>query len=149
LVCCTKCCSAAQWTLHPPQKQKTRVRIPPGYKLFRKNIAVFVCRKREIKTLTLKYKKIGIPDSYPLRETLGMKLFRIRSKYVYVCKPRVNKAALDRCCSLECVHQGDRIRRIFARRAIVHFGLFFENYRSSPICIVLVPRQLVKCPLVK
>jgi hypothetical protein len=24
----------AQWTSHPPQEQKTRVRIPPGYKIF-------------------------------------------------------------------------------------------------------------------
>jgi hypothetical protein len=30
----------AQWTLHPPQEQKTRVRIPPGYTVFREDITV-------------------------------------------------------------------------------------------------------------
>jgi hypothetical protein len=30
----------AQWTSHPPQLQQTRVRIPPGYKVLRKNIAM-------------------------------------------------------------------------------------------------------------
>jgi hypothetical protein len=28
----------AQWTLHPPQEQKARDRIPPRYKVFRENI---------------------------------------------------------------------------------------------------------------
>jgi hypothetical protein len=32
----------AQWISHPPQVQKTRVRIPPGYKVFRENIAVLL-----------------------------------------------------------------------------------------------------------
>jgi hypothetical protein len=27
----------AQWTSHPPQRQLTRARIRPGYKVFRKN----------------------------------------------------------------------------------------------------------------
>jgi hypothetical protein len=33
----------AQWTSHPTQEQKTRVQIPPGYKVFRKNMAVLLC----------------------------------------------------------------------------------------------------------
>jgi hypothetical protein len=34
----------AQWTSHPPQEQKTRVRIPPGYKVFReKHSNAVVC----------------------------------------------------------------------------------------------------------
>jgi hypothetical protein len=33
---------AAQWTSHPTQEQKTRVRIPPGYKVFRENIAMLL-----------------------------------------------------------------------------------------------------------
>jgi hypothetical protein len=27
-------CGVAQWTSHPPQEQKTKVRIPPGLKFF-------------------------------------------------------------------------------------------------------------------
>jgi hypothetical protein len=30
----------AQWTSHPPQEQKTRVRIPPGYKVFKSDAFV-------------------------------------------------------------------------------------------------------------
>jgi hypothetical protein len=30
----------AQWTSHPPQDPKTRVQIPPGYKVFREFIAL-------------------------------------------------------------------------------------------------------------
>jgi hypothetical protein len=33
----------AQWTSHPPLEHKTRVRIPPGYKVFRENIAMRMC----------------------------------------------------------------------------------------------------------
>jgi hypothetical protein len=33
----------AQWTSHQPQRQQTRVRIPLGYKVFRKNIAMLLC----------------------------------------------------------------------------------------------------------
>jgi hypothetical protein len=33
----------AQVTSHPPQEQKTQVRIPPGYKGFRENIAMLLC----------------------------------------------------------------------------------------------------------
>jgi hypothetical protein len=33
----------AQWTSHPPKEQKTRVRIPPGYKVFKENIAMLLC----------------------------------------------------------------------------------------------------------
>jgi hypothetical protein len=33
----------SQWTSYQPQKQKTRVRIPLGYKGFRENIAMQVC----------------------------------------------------------------------------------------------------------
>jgi hypothetical protein len=32
----------AQQTSHPPQEQKTRVQIPQGYKVFRKNIAMLL-----------------------------------------------------------------------------------------------------------
>jgi hypothetical protein len=28
----------------PPQEQETRVRIPPGYKVFRENIAMLLCK---------------------------------------------------------------------------------------------------------
>jgi hypothetical protein len=46
----------AQWTSNAPQEQKTRVQIPPGYKVLGKskqcccglNVMV-VCRKREVK----------------------------------------------------------------------------------------------------
>jgi hypothetical protein len=34
----------AQWTSHPHQKQKTRVRIPPGYEDFREIIAMLLCK---------------------------------------------------------------------------------------------------------
>jgi hypothetical protein len=33
----------APWMSHPPQEQKTRVRIPPGYKDIRKNTSVLLC----------------------------------------------------------------------------------------------------------
>jgi hypothetical protein len=33
----------ARWTSHPPQEQKTRVRIPPGYRVFRENKAMLFC----------------------------------------------------------------------------------------------------------
>jgi hypothetical protein len=33
----------AQWTSHPSQEQKTRVQIPPGYKVFGENIATLFC----------------------------------------------------------------------------------------------------------
>jgi hypothetical protein len=33
----------AQWTSHPPQELKTRVRIPPGYKVFKDAMAMMVC----------------------------------------------------------------------------------------------------------
>jgi hypothetical protein len=36
-------CGVAQWTSHPPQGQKTRVRIPPGCKVFREIIALLLC----------------------------------------------------------------------------------------------------------
>jgi hypothetical protein len=55
----------AQRPSHPPQEQKTRVRIPPGYKVFwEKNIAMLLCKidlifivccKGEIKALAKKY----------------------------------------------------------------------------------------------
>jgi hypothetical protein len=35
----------AQWTPHPAQKQKTRVRIPPGYKVFSVVMAMILCSK--------------------------------------------------------------------------------------------------------
>jgi hypothetical protein len=33
----------AQWSLHPPQEQQTRVRIPPRYKVFREIEVVLLC----------------------------------------------------------------------------------------------------------
>jgi hypothetical protein len=33
----------AQWTPHPTQEQKTRVQIPPSYKVFRETIAMLLC----------------------------------------------------------------------------------------------------------
>jgi hypothetical protein len=33
----------AQWTSHLPQEQKTKDRIPPGFKVFRENIATLLC----------------------------------------------------------------------------------------------------------
>jgi hypothetical protein len=33
----------AQWTSYQPQRPQTRVRIPPGYKGFRKNISMLFC----------------------------------------------------------------------------------------------------------
>jgi hypothetical protein len=32
--------SVVQWTSHQPPEQKTRVRIKPGFKVFRENIAI-------------------------------------------------------------------------------------------------------------
>jgi hypothetical protein len=32
-----------QWTSHPPEEQKTRVRIPPRHKDFRENIPMLLC----------------------------------------------------------------------------------------------------------
>jgi hypothetical protein len=31
-----------QWTSHPPQEPKTRVRIPPGYKVFMENVGMLL-----------------------------------------------------------------------------------------------------------
>jgi hypothetical protein len=45
----------AQWASHPPQEQKTRVRVPPGCKVFRGNIAMLlsifdlICNVRVLK----------------------------------------------------------------------------------------------------
>jgi hypothetical protein len=33
----------AQWTSHRPPRQQSQVRIPPGYKVFRKIIALLLC----------------------------------------------------------------------------------------------------------
>jgi hypothetical protein len=33
----------AQRTSHQPQRQQPRVRIPPGYKVFRENIPMLLC----------------------------------------------------------------------------------------------------------
>jgi hypothetical protein len=33
----------AQWTSHPPLRQSTRVRIPPGFNAFRKDTAMLLC----------------------------------------------------------------------------------------------------------
>jgi hypothetical protein len=38
----------AQWTSNPPQEQKTWVRIPPGYKVFRELIAMLLCTPKNI-----------------------------------------------------------------------------------------------------
>jgi hypothetical protein len=56
----------AQGTSHQPQRQQTRFRIPPGYKVFRENIAMLLCffdlactvcvLKTEIKALAKKLK---------------------------------------------------------------------------------------------
>jgi hypothetical protein len=33
----------AQWTSLPPQEEMARVRIPPGYKVFKENITMLMC----------------------------------------------------------------------------------------------------------
>jgi hypothetical protein len=42
---CYKMCpgGVAQWTSHPPQRQQSEVRVPPGYEVFRKNQAMLLC----------------------------------------------------------------------------------------------------------
>jgi hypothetical protein len=41
---CTIRQEVAQVTSHPPQEQKTRVRIPPGYKILKEIIAMLMCK---------------------------------------------------------------------------------------------------------
>jgi hypothetical protein len=51
-----------KWTSHLPHEQKTRVRIRPGYKVFKENIAMLLCLtyvlfvrwKTEVKALSPK-----------------------------------------------------------------------------------------------
>jgi hypothetical protein len=46
-----------QWTSHPPKEQKTRVRIPPGVKDFRENIAVLLLGSFDLTCIVCVLKK--------------------------------------------------------------------------------------------
>jgi hypothetical protein len=77
----------AQWTPHPPQERKPRVRIPPGYKIFGGNMSMLtlhmhgLCWKLEIKETGLLAKET--------KKTLSLAtLFFLKDKNV-PCSTRV------------------------------------------------------------
>jgi hypothetical protein len=80
----------AQRTLHPTREQKTRVRIPPGYKVSREGSNAVLCYKRYIPvyiTLDMRktwlYHKIRICNDYNLH---GQDTYI----HMYICMELIN-----------------------------------------------------------
>jgi hypothetical protein len=63
----------AQWTTHPPQEKKARVRIPPGEKVFRETCSAAFLHLKCI-VFVLKQRN----------ECIGLKIFKKNKTFRYV-----------------------------------------------------------------
>jgi hypothetical protein len=90
------------WTSHPPQKQKTRVRIPPGYKVFGEIISMLLCRYNLLMYLCNVYClcvyliiKVLATKSIqsPMLKTIWSVLFFIGLRVAYLSRRLISKFA--------------------------------------------------------